>query len=210
MQDLKIGHILGGTPARMQIAEFVGVAAAAVSIPIAIIALHESDIMLGGTGLGGMSLPAPQAGLMGMLTTGILGGEMTWILVIIGMFIGLVFILLGVASPMIVSVGMYLPFCTTFGIFLGGIVRHMADRVIGKKTQKKELREGAINRGILVAGGFIAGEGLMGVSLAIIRFCGVKIPRLATALIWPGFLVILLVAFLMIYFPWKYVAKERI
>jgi uncharacterized oligopeptide transporter (OPT) family protein len=208
MQDLKIGHILGGTPAKMEIAEFVGVAAAAISIPLAIIALHKSDISLGGTGLGGKNLPAPQAGLMGMLTTGILEGEMTWILIIIGIIIGLVLILLGLKSPMIVSVGMYLPFYTTFGILIGGMVRYVTDRMIGRRNPSNELREKAISTGVLIAGGLIAGEGLMGVSLAIARFMGAEIPRLATALVWPGFLVITLIAFLLVYFPWKYVEKE--
>ena len=77
LQDLKVGHLLGGTPKAMEKAELIGVVAAALLMTFPMMILHKADIMRGGTGIGGAELPAPQAGLMALLSQGIVGGENT-------------------------------------------------------------------------------------------------------------------------------------
>jgi len=110
LQDLKVGHILGGTPARMQIGDLLGIVVASLVLffPLAILdkAYH----------FGSPALSAPQAGLMAMLSKGIVGGDMAWPLVIVGMLLGVAMIMIEVKSVMLFSVGMYLPLGTTFAI----------------------------------------------------------------------------------------------
>ena len=115
MQDLKVGHILGGTPWKMEIAEIIGVIAAAAVLALPLSALDRVYH------IGSAELPAPQAGLMALLAKGIVGGEMAWPLVIVGMFLALGLILIKSPSPMLIAVGMYLPFFSTAAIFVGGL-----------------------------------------------------------------------------------------
>ena len=122
MQDWKVGYILGGTPWRMQIGGMIGVIAASLVLIIPIMLLNKAS------GIGSDALPAPQAGLMAMMAKGIVGGEMAWPLVIAGMFFAIALILIGSPSPMLISVGMYLPFNTTFAIFVGGLIKYIVDR----------------------------------------------------------------------------------
>jgi len=84
LQDLKVGHILGGTPWKMQVGDLIGVTLAAAVMFIPLIILHKGDINMGGTGLGGANLAAPQASLMAMLSQGIVRGEMAWPLIVVG------------------------------------------------------------------------------------------------------------------------------
>jgi putative OPT family oligopeptide transporter len=129
LQDLKVGHILGGTPAKMQIGDLLGMVVASLVLffPLAILdkAYH----------FGSSKLPAPQAGLMAMLSKGILGGEMAWPLVVVGILMGSALILIEVRSPMLFSVGMYLPLGTTFAIFIGGLTSCATGR--GSTTRKR-------------------------------------------------------------------------
>ena len=118
LQDLKVGHILGGTPWKMEIGDLIGVGLASAVMFLPLIVLHQGDIYSGGTGFGGKIFPAPQASLMALLSQGIVGGQMAYFLIVVGMLMGLGFILMQVRSPMLVSVGMYLPLETTFAIFL--------------------------------------------------------------------------------------------
>jgi len=208
MQDLKVGHMLGGTPWKMEIAEIVGVAAAAPCLVIPMNMLHQADIIKGGIGIGGVSLPAPQAGLMALLTKGIVGGGMLWILLIVGILIGAFLILAKTPNVMILAVGMYVPFYVTFAIFIGGIVRWFVDRLLEKKGVFGEKKRAAINIGVLLASGFIAGEALMGVADAGLVIGGFDLALLETPLGWPGLLVIGLVMFLLIYFPYKHGEKQ--
>jgi putative OPT family oligopeptide transporter len=208
MQDLKVGHMLGGTPWKMEIAEIIGVAAAAPCLVIPMNMLHQADIIEGGIGIGGSSLPAPQAGLMAILTQGIVGGGMTWILLVVGILIGVLLVLARTPNVMILAVGMYIPFEVTFAIFVGGIVRLITDRILGKKGVMGEKKRAAINIGILMASGFIAGEALMGVADAGLVIGRIDLALLETPLGWPGFLIIALVAFLLIYFPVKHGEKQ--
>ncbi len=240
LQDLKAGHILGGTPWKMQLGDILGVVLAAAVMFIPMIVLHVGDIndaagkkldemkkasaavvvvyALNGTtpetyitentftqlkaedqakytrselnldqiktktpdqqkailnldaGFGGKNIPAPQAGLMAMLSRGIVEGKMAWPLIIVGMLMGLGLILMQVKSPMLVSVGMYLPLDTTFAIFLGGLIKGVLDLVFQKRKFNEAQKVRSENVGILLAAGLIAGEALIGLMFATFKF----------------------------------------
>ena len=170
LQDFKVGYILGGTPKTIQITELIAVLLASAVMYFPVLLLHQGDIASGGIGFGGKALPAPQAGLMAMLAQGIVGGEMAWPLVIFGMFFGLMLVMIQVKSPMLVSVGMYLPFGTTFTIFLGGIVRWIADGIADRRGYNAAQKARVENAGVLTASGLIAGEALVGLVWAAMQF----------------------------------------
>jgi putative OPT family oligopeptide transporter len=172
IQDLKVGHLIGGTPWKMEIAEVIGTVAVSFILIFPIIALHEGNLRQGGLGIGGTELPAPQAGLMAQLAKGIVGGEMPWGLVIIGMFFAVALILIKAPAPMLIAVGMYLSLPTTFAIFVGGLIRALADRAAKRRLAGEGLLR-AENTGTLVASGFIAGEALTGVLLACLAFLNI-------------------------------------
>src|SRR5262245_15294489 len=117
LQDFKVGYILGGTPRTIQIVELLAVVVAALVMYFPLLILYKANIATGGTGFGDPKLSAPQASLMAFLAQGIVGGDMAWPLIIVGIFLGLTMNLLQVRSPMLVAVGMYLPFGTTSAIF---------------------------------------------------------------------------------------------
>jgi putative OPT family oligopeptide transporter len=160
LQDLKVGHILGGTPSLMQIGDLLGVIVASLVlfVPLAVLdrAYH----------FGTNALPAPQAGLMAMLSKGIVGGEMAWPLVVVGILLGIGLIMIEVKSVMLFSVGMYLPLGTTFAIFLGGIIRWLTDRLRDRRGFNDAQKARVDNAGVLTASGLIAGEALCGLVIA--------------------------------------------
>jgi len=164
LQDLKVGHILGGTPYKMQIGNIFGVLVASLVMYFPLMLLH------GAFTFGSKDLPAPQAGLMAALARGIVGGEMAWPLVIVGMLMGFAFILVQVKSPMLVAVGMYLPLETTFAIFVGGMIKGIVDKSMAKRKFNAAQTARATNVGILLAAGLIAGEGLTGLLRAAWKF----------------------------------------
>jgi putative OPT family oligopeptide transporter len=168
LQDLKIGHILGGTPWKMQVGELAGVVVSGLVLFFPLYLLHTSDIATNpeSGGFGSANLPAPQAGLMAALSQGIVGGEMPWPLVIVGIAMGLAMILVRVKSPMLVAVGMYLPLETTFAIFTGGLIRWVVDRQTRKRGYNDAQNARVENTGVLTASGLIAGEALMGLGVA--------------------------------------------
>ena len=199
LQDLKAGHILGGTPWRMQIGDIIGVILAGSVMFGVLVILNQGDIAQGlkdgyDGGFGSKNLPAPQASLMAMLSKGIVSGQMAWPLIIVGMLMGLGLILMQVKSPMLVSVGMYLPLETTFAIFLGGCVKGILEmfnkkkKVDGKEVigadgePERVFSKGQLvrmdNIGILLASGFIAGEALMGLVFALLYFLKVPTPAI--------------------------------
>lgn len=172
LQDLKVGHILGGTPSKMQIGDIIGVVLAGLIMFFPLYVLHNSDIAsnpLTG-GFGGPKLPAPQAGLMAALSQGIVGGEMAWPLVLVGIALGISLIMIKVKSPMLFSVGMYLPLETTFAIFIGGMIRGFVDRRASQRGYNDAQKVRVENAGILSASGLIAGEALMGLFIATVVF----------------------------------------
>jgi OPT family oligopeptide transporter len=166
IQDLKAGHLLGGTPWKMEVIEIVTVILLAFFLMGPIIVLHQADIANGGTGIGGRALPAPQAGLMAQLAKGIVGGQMAWGLIGIGAAFGVALICCGAGSPMLVAVGMYLPFETVSAIFVGGIFRWVVDTLVARRTA--ESRAQVEETGTLVASGLIAGEAIIGILLAVL------------------------------------------
>ncbi len=175
LQDLKVGHILGGTPWKMEIGDLIGVGLASAVMFLPLIVLHQGDIYSGGTGFGGKNLPAPQASLMALLSQGIVGGQMAWPLIVVGMLMGLGFILMQVRSPMLVSVGMYLPLETTFAIFLGGIFKGLVEKMNARKGHNDAQKARVENTGVLLASGLIAGEALIGLLFAALAFGEVKL-----------------------------------
>jgi putative OPT family oligopeptide transporter len=169
IQDLKAGQLLGGTPWKMQVVEIISVVLLSVFLMLPIIALHESNLATGG--IGGRALPAPQAGLMAQLAKGIVGGQMAWGLIGIGAAFGVALVLCGARAPMLIAVGIYLPFDTTSAIFLGGAFRWLADVRAGRRGREWQL---AIEeKGTLLASGLIAGEAITGILLAVTFLSGV-------------------------------------
>ncbi len=171
MQDLKAGYILGGTPWKMELAEILTVVALAFFLMWPIIVLNQANLNTGG--IGGLELPAPQAGLMAQLAQGIVGGQMPWGLLLMGIMLGFALILIQAPSPMLIAVGMYLPLETTSAIFVGGLLKWAADRVAQREQFSTAEQAKYEERGTLIASGFIAGEAIMGILLATIFITGV-------------------------------------
>ncbi len=176
LQDLKVGHILGGTPRTMQIGDFIGVFLSSLVLYFPLLVLHEGNIKAGGTGFGDRALSAPQAGLMASLAQGIVGGDMAWPLIVVGILMGFTMIMVQVRSPMLFSVGMYLPLETTFAIFTGGILRWIMDSIRDKRNLNDAQKARVENAGVLVASGLIAGEALTGLLTATFNFFEWKLP----------------------------------
>jgi putative OPT family oligopeptide transporter len=207
IQDLKVGHILGGTPWRMEIAEIIGVIAAASVLALPLKALDRVYH------IGSADLPAPQAGLMALMSKGIVGGDMAWPLVITGMFLALGLILIKAPSPMLIAVGMYLPFYSTAAIFVGGVIRWIFNGQVSRRRATDEERVRGENMGVLISSGLIAGESLMAVILAFFVLGGEFLPslvRLHEAVapsfgpyFWLGLLVYPLLGYLLIWLPLK-------
>ncbi|MDR2057139.1 MAG: oligopeptide transporter, OPT family [Dysgonamonadaceae bacterium] len=171
-QDLKAGHILGGTPWRMQVGDIIGVIISGFVMFGVLIILNQGDINMGiqqgyEGGFGSKNLSAPQAGLMATLSQGIVGGQMAWALIISGMILGVAFILMGIKSPMLIFVGMYLPFSTVFAIFAGGLIKGILDLYVARRKYNEGQLATVENTGVLLASGMIAGEALMGLVVAV-------------------------------------------
>ncbi len=202
LQDLKVGHILGGTPAKMQIGDFMGVTVASFALLPVLLLLNQANINSGGIGFGDPQLPAPQAGLMAMLSRGIVGGEMAWPLIVVGILMGFALIMVEVKSPMLFAVGMYLPLETTFAIFIGGMVRWMTDKIRDSKNFNDAQKARVENAGVLTASGFIAGEALMGIVIAIFRYKQWPLPVIFHhPSVFSGFIVLVILAIVMIRVP---------
>ncbi len=202
LQDLKVGHILGGTPRSMEIGDLLGVLVASAALYFPLLILHAGDIKAGGVGFGGRSLPAPQAGLMASLAKGIVGGEMPWPLIVVGILMGFSLIMIQVRSPMLFSVGMYLPLETTFAIFLGGVIRWVTDSMRERHGFNEAQKARVENAGVLTASGLIAGEAMMGLIIAALRFFEIKLPSVfASPSFLAGMAVLVLVAVVMVKVP---------
>jgi uncharacterized oligopeptide transporter (OPT) family protein len=135
-----------------------------------IIALHEANLDTGG--IGGRALPAPQAGLMAQLSKGIVGGQMAWGLLAIGAIFGIALILTGARAPMLIAVGMYLPFDTSAAIAVGGLIKFVVERLARDRTEEAKLQ--IEDRGSFLASGLIAGESIMGIFLAFTFLTGIS------------------------------------
>lgn len=163
-QDLKTGYILGATPRKQQIGELIGAAASALTIGGVLILFHRA------WGFGTKELAAPQAGLMKMIVEGVMEGNLPWGLVLIGVFVAIAVELLSI--PVLpVAIGLYLPFELSSTIMLGGLIRLLENQRKKKEAQKQQEASGS---GILFCSGLIAGEGLVGILLAILAVVGVE------------------------------------
>jgi len=166
-QDLKTGFLIGATPRKQQISELLGAAGSALFVCLAVYYLGKAY------GFGTEELPAPQATLMKTVLDGVLDGNLRWDLVGIGAAFS-VLVLLFKIPPLPFAVGMYLPLYTMTPVFIGGLLRHFIEKKYGKT--KEEVEKGK-DQGILLGSGFIAGEGLMGVVIAIIAVIISKTPK---------------------------------
>lgn len=173
-QDLKTGYILGATPRKQQIGEFIGVVAAALAIGGTLYLLNRA------WRFGSNELGAPQATLMKLIVEGVMGGDLPWTLVFIGAFIAVVVEIIGI--PVLpFAIGIYLPVQLNACIMVGGLVRLALDKL------KRDDKETVVNNGILFCSGMIAGEGLVGILLALLAVFGVdKVFDLSAKLGIPG------------------------
>lgn len=163
-QDLKTGYILGATPKKQQIGELIGTVAAAIAIGGVLYLLNSA------WGFGTEELSAPQATLMKMLVEGVMDGNLPWGLVFIGIFIAIVIEILRI--PVLpVAIGLYLPLELSTCIMIGGLVRLYIDK---KKMKSEKAKKEVVNKGILFSSGMIAGEGLVGILLAILAVFAVQ------------------------------------
>ena len=206
IQNLKVGHILGGTPWKMEVGEIIGVIFAALVLVWPLIALDRVY------GIGTSELPAPQASLMALMAQAIVGGEMAWPLVIAGMFLAFGLILIGAPSPMLIAVGMYLPFDSTSAIFVGGLVSWLLARSLAKRSATHEEKARAVNTGVLLSSGLIAGEALMAVLLAFLVLGSDTagwgaLPQIAQSP-WLGALVFPLLVYVLVKIPLGAMHKE--
>jgi putative OPT family oligopeptide transporter len=154
-QDLKTGFLLGATPRRQQIGEIAGVLTSAFFVCFTVTVLADAY------GFGTRELPAPQATLMKLVIEGVLARDLPWMLVLIGASLALAAELCRIPS-LAFAVGIYLPVSTMTPVFLGGLLRHFAERRAATAEQASERRE----RGVLFGSGLVGGEGLLGVGIA--------------------------------------------
>jgi putative OPT family oligopeptide transporter len=202
LQDFKVGYILGGTPRSIQIVELIAVVVASLVMYFPLMILHQGNINRGGIGFGDRALSAPQAGLMASLAQGIVGGDMAWPLVIAGILMGIAMIMFKVKSPMLVAIGMYLPFATTAAIFVGGVIRWVTDTRARRRRFNQAQRTRVENIGILIASGLIAGEALAGLVTATFNFQQWPLPVIfANPSYWAGLAVMALIAWVLIRVP---------
>jgi putative OPT family oligopeptide transporter len=184
-QDLKAGYLIGATPARQQGSELVGGLFAAIPVAAAVYLLGDQY------GFGSKEIPAPQATLMKTVIEGVLAADLPWGLVLTGAAFALVTELLSIPS-LPFAVGIYLPLSTMTPVFVGGVIRWGVERF----SKLKEDREARKERGLLFGSGLIAGEGLMGVLVALYAFIVASKPAgLPVAFVKPWDQVVSLVGF---------------
>lgn len=161
-QDLKTGYLLGATPKKQQIGEIFGVVAAALAIGGTLFLLDKA------WGFGSDELAAPQATLMKLIIEGVMGGNLPWGLVFTGVFIAVVAEIVGI--PVLpFAIGVYLPVQLNACIMVGGLIRLCLDKIKKEKEEKDRI----VNDGILFCSGMIAGEGLVGIILAVLAIFGI-------------------------------------
>lgn len=213
LQSMACGWMVGATPWKQQIAEIIGVSAAAPILAIVIQMLDNAFV------IGSKDLPAPQAFLMAGIVKGILGGKMIWPYVLVGAVLAFVLILLDL--PVLpVAIGIYLPFTLSTPIFVGGILRHFTNKFIEKrfgKAEEEEIsdwelaikqtgikpQEKAIRTGLLLTAGFVAGEALMGVIIAALYSAHIDLALfpIGSEPWWPGLLIWAYIGALLLYIP---------
>lgn len=156
-QDLKTGFLVGATPRKQQYGELIGAIASGLVIGLVLLLLNKA------WGFGSQELPAPQATLMKLVIEGVMGGNLPWALVFTGVGIGIVVELLGI-QILPFAVGLYLPIHLSTPIMVGGIIRG----ILEKRKEEESILKEKIEGGVLFSSGLIAGEGLIGILLAIL------------------------------------------
>ena len=164
-QDLKTGYLLGATPKKQQIGELLGVVVSGLAIGGVLYLLNAA------WGYGGAEVPAPQATLMKMIVEGIMGGNLPWNLVFVGVFLAIALEILRI-PVMPFAIGLYLPIYLNASIMIGGVVRMFMDR---RKNVDEETKTKQTTDGTLYCAGMIAGEGLVGILLAIFAVFGINV-----------------------------------
>jgi len=200
-QDLKSGFLIGATPKNQQLSELLGALGAATFVCLAVYYLGKAH------GFGSEELPAPQATLMKTVLDGVLGGDLRWDLVGVGAAFAIVIMLFKV-PPLPFAVGMYLPLATMTPVFIGGLLRHYVDSRYKPSSEEEKGKD----QGVLLGSGFIAGEGLMGVVIAVIavvisarpKFFEITYPQL-----WMGEIVSAVMFAGLIYFLYYTAAKSK-
>ena len=211
LQSMTCGQMIGATPRNQQIAEIIGVLAAAPILALVVQALDKAYH------IGSTNLPAPQAFLMQGIVQGVLGGQMVWPFVVAGAVLAFVLILINL--PVLpVAIGIYLPFTLSTPIFIGGLVRAITNRAITKKygsADEEEIsdwdlaikqtdvapKEKIIRTGLLLTAGLIAGEALMGVIVAFLIIGGLNFSIFEYPPILPSVLIWVFIAALLAYIP---------
>jgi putative OPT family oligopeptide transporter len=220
LQSMTCGQMIGATPRNQQIAEIVGVMAAAPILALVVQALDKAYH------IGSTNLPAPQAFLMQGIVQGVLGGQMVWPFVVAGAVLAFVLILTNL--PVLpVAIGIYLPFTLSTPIFIGGIVRAITNKAIIKKygsADEEEIsdwdlaikqtdvapKEKIIRTGLLLTAGLIAGEALMGVIVAFLIIGGLNFAIFEYPPVLPSVLVWVFIAALLAYIPLREIyAKDK-
>ena len=219
LQSMTCGQMIGATPKNQQIAEIIGVLAAAPILALVVSALDQAYR------IGSTNLPAPQAFLMAGIVEGVLGGQMVWPFVVAGAVLALVLILIDL--PVLpVAIGIYLPFTLVVPIFGGGIVRHITNGFIKKKygsAGEEEIsewelaikqtdvkpKEKIIRTGLLLTAGLIAGEALTGVIVAFLIIGGINLAVFDYPPILPGVLIFIFLAILLAYIPLRELFADK-
>jgi putative OPT family oligopeptide transporter len=219
LQSMACGQMLGATPKKLQISMTLGVLATSGVIGLVIAVLDQAFE------IGSRTLPAPQAYLMAGVVKGVLGGEMLWPYVIVGMVLAVVLIMINL--PVLpVAIGIYLPFTLSVPIFAGGGVRYITDMLISRKygcNDEEEIsdwelavkqtdvkpKEKVIRTGLLFTAGLVAGEALMGVFVAILVVLGINLALFSgEAPVLPGIIVWIYIAILLAYIPIREMYKK--
>ncbi len=219
LQSMTCGQMIGATPKNQQIAEMIGVLAAAPILALVVSALDKAYH------IGSTNLPAPQAFLMAGIVEGVLGGQMIWPFVIAGAVLAFVLILIDL--PVLpVAIGIYLPFTLVVPIFGGGIIRHITNGFITKKygsADDEEIsewelaikqtdvkpKEKIIRTGLLLTAGLIAGEALTGVIVAFLIIGGIDLALFPFPPILPGVLIFIFLAILLAYIPLREIFADK-
>ena len=172
-QDLKTGYIVGATPYKQQIGEILGAIISAFAIGLIMYLLNAA------WGFGSKEIPAPQATLMKLVVEGVMGGTLPWSLLLCGVGIALCIEVIGI--PVLpFAVGLYLPIYLSAPIFLGGIIRWFVEKKKSKDSEQEQKE--TVEKGILYCSGLIAGEGVIGMILAIFAIIPVANGTLADAI----------------------------
>lgn len=165
-QDLKTGFLVGATPYKQQYGELIGALASALAIGLVLTLLNNA------WGFGSQELPAPQATLMRLVIEGVMGGNLPWSLVFTGVGVGVAIELLGL--PVLpIAIGLYLPIHLSTPIMVGGLIRGFLDKKEKNEPKEASSIKDKIDAGILYASGLIAGEGLIGILLAVFAVVGI-------------------------------------